>query len=56
MVHQEKELGGQYFQTREELISTITNICTTLGEDFYRKGIEKLVIGYSKCLDRMGIT
>ncbi len=25
-----------------------------MGEDFYRKGMEKLVTGYDKCLDRHG--
>ncbi len=31
---------------------TATNICTTLGENFYREGIEKLVTWYNKCLDK----
>ncbi len=42
------------FSNREELISAVTNICTKLGKDFYCEGIEKLVTGYNKCLDRHG--
>ncbi len=49
-----KELGGQHYQTREELISAVTNTCTKLGEDFHCKEIENLVTRYNKCLDRQG--
>ncbi len=34
-VRLKRELGGQHFQTREELISAVMNICTKLGKDFY---------------------
>ncbi len=48
-----KELGWQHFQT-QELIFAVTNICTTLGENFYCEGIEKFVTWYNRCLDRHG--
>ncbi len=46
-----KELGEQCFQ-KCELILAATIICTKLGEDFYREGLEKVVTWYNKCLGK----
>lgn len=52
--HLKKELGGQRFATRDELISEVTRILQNLDPAFYRSGIEKLVYRLNKCLDNGG--
>ena len=49
-----KWLGGQRFDSNDELKSSVADWLTTQERTFYNMGIEKLVPRYDKCLNNGG--
>ena len=50
----EKWLGGQRFDSNDELKSSVADWVSTQERIFYNMGIEKLVPRYDKCLNNGG--
>jgi len=47
-------LGGQRFDTDEEVKTTVEDWLSSQAADFYDEGIQKLVERYDKCLNKQG--
>lgn len=48
------ELGGQHFDSREELQQAVHSFFSNQPREFYAQGIKKLATRYQNCIDRGG--
>ncbi len=47
-------LGGQHFQNDEEVKNFTTQYFSNLDGTFYHTAMQKLILRYDKCLNRLG--
>jgi [histone H3]-lysine36 N-dimethyltransferase SETMAR len=53
-LHLKRYLGGQRFDSDEEVIEAVSDWCNSQAAEFYNTGIEKLVTRWDKCLNNGG--
>ncbi len=49
-----KHLGGQKFNSDDEIQAEMQTFLSSQDPQFYATGIEKLVVRYEKCLNNLG--